>query len=99
MLYIVNRINAIKKFDVFSKYNVDRYLASNGLVVDEAHRGRKIGEQLVRARQAVCEKYNLKVASTIFTSDASNAIADKIGYELDGGIRYKFKHNKYLCFL
>lgn len=39
-----------KNFDVFEKYGVDEYLASFGLSVAPQYRGRRIGEQLFKAR-------------------------------------------------
>lgn len=75
-------------FDAFEHYGVHEYLGSAGLVVDSRYRGRGIGEEFLRVRRAVCKEFGIKLTSTVFTSDFSNRIADKVGFKLDVGLRY-----------
>lgn len=69
--------------DVFEDYNVSRYLGSAGIFVRREYRRRKIGEQLLKFRKFVCEKYKAKVATSVFTTTAANTMATKIGYKDD----------------
>lgn len=68
-------------------YNADKYLTSAGLIVSSKYRGRCVGEHLLRARDAFCQQFDIKLTTTIFTSAYSNRIADKTGFKLDKSIR------------
>lgn len=74
-------------FDTFDHYKVDEYLSSVGIVVSEKYRGRGIGEQFLRARKPFCETFGIKLTIDIFTSNFSNANADKVGFHLEKCIR------------
>lgn len=76
-------------FDTFEHYQVDKYLSSTGIIVSHEYRGRRIGEQFLRARKPFCEAFDIKVTVDIFTSNFSNANADKIGFQLDKSLRCK----------
>lgn len=41
-------------------------------------------------RKAMCREFGLKVAQTSFSSDFSNANADKVGFKTDIALRYQF---------
>lgn len=69
-------------FDACEYYGVDKYLSSVGLIVSEKYRGRGIGEQLLKVRKIFCQAFDIKLTSTAFTSNFSNKIADKVGFEL-----------------
>lgn len=75
-------------YDPFTDYNVDKYMSSLGLSVDRKYRGRGIGDHFLASRKAVCREFDIKLTQTIFTSDYSNANADKAGYKTDLAIRY-----------
>ncbi|XP_031616759.1 uncharacterized protein LOC116336780 [Contarinia nasturtii] len=68
-------------FDVFSTYNVDYYLTSDGIIVHPDYRGRKIGEKMLRAREAICRKHSIEVTSSVFSSISSNIIAERAGFK------------------
>lgn len=74
-------------FNTFEFYGVDKYLSSAGLAVDSKYRGRSIGEQFLRIRKEICEEFDIKLTSTIFTSDFSNRIADNVGFTVNTTIR------------
>lgn len=76
------------KFDIFTEYEVDYYLSSDGILVHPDYRGRNIGVKMLKARKEICIKYGIEVTSTIFTSNASNAIAVKAGFRhIDVAVR------------
>ncbi|XP_031638038.1 uncharacterized protein LOC116350391 [Contarinia nasturtii] len=83
LMKLTHELHTVQRFNVFEKYGVKRYLSSDGLVVRPEYRHRGIASQLLGVRKMICAKYNLKLTSTVFTSDASNALAVKMGYELD----------------
>lgn len=76
-----------ENFDVCLNYGVDEYLGSAGLLVMPKYRGRAIGEHLLNARRVVCNHFGIKMTSTVFTSDITNRIADKVGFKLDKILR------------
>lgn len=76
-----------ENFDLFEHYSVDKYLSSAGLLVTPNYRGRHIGEKFLMVREAICKEFGIKLTSTLFTSDFSNRIADKVGFKLDIRLR------------
>ncbi|XP_031641118.1 uncharacterized protein LOC116352560 [Contarinia nasturtii] len=83
-------------FDVFSTYNVDYYLSSDGILVHPDYRGRKIGEKMLRAREAICRKHDIEVTSSVFTSDSSNIIAERAGFKhIDVAVSWNEFRRKY----
>lgn len=71
----------IEKFDVFSHYNVDRYLYGNGLCVHADYRGRGIATKLLEARLSLLKALDLRVTSTLFTTLKSQKAAKSAGYD------------------
>lgn len=76
-----------EKFDVFKQYGVDKYLDSQSIAVNRRYRGRGIAEQFLRCSKTICDEFGLKVTASIFTSDFSNQVADKVGFKLEKSIR------------
>lgn len=90
MLGAVNLLRQNLDKDVYEQYGVDAVLGSLGLVVDKNYARRGIGEQLLRCRDSVCKEFQIKLTSTLFTSDASIRIVDKIGFTTDIEMKYYF---------
>lgn len=76
-----------ENFDPFKQYGVDKYLDSQAIAVNKKYRGRGIAEQFLKCSKQICKEFEIKLTSTIFTSDFSNRIADKIGFKLDKAIK------------
>lgn len=76
-----------ENYDTFVEYNVDKYMSSIALCVDRRYRGRGIGDHFLTSRKAMCQEFGIKLTQSSFTSDHSNANADKAGYKTDRAIR------------
>lgn len=76
-----------KNCNIFELYEVNECLTSVGLIVDQKYRGRGIAECLLKIRKEICKEFGIRLTSTIFTSDTSNRIADRVGFKLDKIIR------------
>lgn len=78
----VNAYNKIIGFNVFKEYKVDKFLASNGMVVAPNYRGRNrgIGMQLLAVRGPICKENGLTLTSSIFTSMQSDKLAMDLGF-------------------
>lgn len=74
-------------FDTCEHYGVDKYMSSMGLIVTENYRGRGLGEHFLNTRRAFCNEFGIKLSSTVFTSNFSNRIADKVGFKLNKSLR------------
>lgn len=72
-----------KYFKFFEKYQVNEYMSEQGLSVAREYRGRGIGEYILRARFPLGKAIGVEITNTIFTSIASQVIADKVGFEVD----------------
>lgn len=68
-------------FDVYSHYNVERYISSLGLSVNTKYRGRGIATQLLLARVPLCKAVGVQITTTTFTGIASQKCAEKVGFE------------------
>lgn len=88
-----------ENFDTCQHYDVDKYLTSLGLIVVEKYRGRGIGEHFLRTRKAFCEAFGIKLTSTLFTSNYSNRIADKVGFKPVKSYRWLKKWSTYSWFI
>lgn len=80
-------MDAVNKFDVFTHYNVDKYMTSDGLVVHPDYRRIGIAKHLFTVIEDVCKKLNISVISAVFTSDWSNTIADQ--FKCDTNVEFK----------
>ncbi|XP_026754447.2 uncharacterized protein LOC113514555 [Galleria mellonella] len=69
-----------RSVDVFTTYNVDKYLTAYGLVVAPEWRGCNVGKELLQARVPLCKALGLKVTATVFTAAASQTVAKKAGF-------------------
>ncbi|XP_055315376.1 uncharacterized protein LOC129575577 isoform X2 [Sitodiplosis mosellana] len=69
--------------DIFEKYKVDKYLGCICLSVAQAYRGLNIGQRLLEAREPLCKALDIRVTQSLFVSDNSNHIADKVGFKID----------------
>lgn len=72
-----------ENFNVFQKYNVDEYMSAFGLSVSREYRGRAIGEHILRSRIPLGRAIGIEMTSTVFTSTASQILADRAGFRLD----------------
>lgn len=76
-----------ENFDTCAHYGIDKYMSSLGLIVTEKYRGRGLGEHFLNTRRSFCNEFGIKLSSTVFTSNFSNKIADKVGFKLNNSIR------------
>jgi len=76
-------------FDVFKHYNVDNYVGSFGLSVVQKYWGRNIGFKLLKSREPMGKAFGIDIAHSAFSSNFSNPIAEKVGYEVDAEITYE----------
>lgn len=75
------KIKLISGFDVFEHYGVSEYLKGSDIFVLPEYRALSIGKKLVESWELICKQHNLKVASSVFTTQFSNKIADDCGFE------------------
>lgn len=50
----------IQAVDIFTKYNVDKYLSAFGLSIAPKYRGRGIAKYILRARVPLCKEVGIK---------------------------------------
>lgn len=79
-----------ENYDTFEAHKVDKYMSSLGLSVDRNYRGRGIGDHFLTSRKAMCRAFGVTLTQTSFTSDFSNANADKAGYKTDVALKYAY---------
>lgn len=84
-LYNFNDIfNSItENFNEFKHYGVNTYLTGAGLAVAGKYRGLGIGVQLLKTREKFCNEFGIKLTLNRFSSNYSNACADKAGFKLE----------------
>lgn len=96
---MMNEVASSLDINEYEKYGADKLLASYGLFVRPEYRRRGIAEKLLRTREEICKIHNVKLTSTVFTTDASNNLADKLGYKLDASKRLSWEkllfHSRY----
>ncbi|XP_031619038.1 uncharacterized protein LOC116338105 [Contarinia nasturtii] len=85
---VTDKTMTICGFDVFSEYDVDIYIDDEGMAVDSAYRGRKIGRELLVARKSICAFYGIRVTSSVFSSMYSISMAIDVGFEFNKHIQY-----------
>lgn len=72
---------ASSKFDIFEEYNVEQFLTSYALAVDQSHRGHGIATEILKARAEILKAFNLTVTATSFTTLGSQIAGEKAGYD------------------
>lgn len=72
-----------EQFDVFQRYNVDRYLTAYGLALNHRYRGRGIATEILKARVPICRAFDVRLSATNFTAVASQKAAEKAGFRND----------------
>lgn len=77
-----------KGFNEFKHYGVDKYLTAAGLSVAQQYRRRGIAVQLLKTREIFCNEFGIKLTLNKFSSNYSNASADKAGFKLEKIRRY-----------
>ena len=81
------------QFDVFTNFNVDRFLYAFGLCVNPKYRGCGIATEMLKARAPILRALGMKVTSTAFTGIGSQIAAAKAGYNVDLEVEYaKIQH-------
>lgn len=91
---ISQHIDSVMTFNVFKKYGVDKYLASDGLAVQPEYRKRGIAGRLLKVRKAICTENGLTVTSTTFTTETSIRLAKRVGFKTDKSTRYFYNLNR-----
>lgn len=66
---------------IFDKFSVDKYLISEGLAVEPKYRRQGLGEALLRVHVTICLEQHVDVTASLFISDSSNRLADKLNYQ------------------
>ncbi|XP_001663020.2 uncharacterized protein LOC5576923 [Aedes aegypti] len=77
-----------EQFDVFQRYNVDRYLTAYGLALNHRYRGRGIATEILKARVPICRAFDVRLSATNFTAVASQKAAEKAGFRNDFEVTY-----------
>lgn len=73
--------------NIFKRYDVDRFLHTNGILVTPQYRGRGICEQLLKLNMKICVEFGLNLALAVLTSNTSNTVGQKAGYAIDRALR------------
>jgi hypothetical protein len=68
-------------YNVFEKYNTDKYLSDFGLVTKNCYRYRGIATEFLKARVPILQALKVDVTSTVFTVIGSQKAAMKANYE------------------
>ncbi|KXJ70640.1 hypothetical protein RP20_CCG022854 [Aedes albopictus] len=77
-----------EQFNVFQRYNVDRYLTAYGLALNRRYRGRGIATEILKARIPICRAFGVRLSATNFTAQASQKAAEKAGFRNDFEVSY-----------
>ncbi|KAJ2944046.1 hypothetical protein O0L34_g8378 [Tuta absoluta] len=79
-----NQYNVVYYFDdrvdAFKHLGVDKLLCALGLVVRREYRGVGIGARVLAAREPLCRQLGVKATSTLFTGEASQKSAARVGF-------------------
>lgn len=70
----------LNQYDVFKKYNVDKYLTEYALCTRKDYQKRGIGTEFIKARTAMCKALNVPVTAAGFTVIGSQKAAVKAGH-------------------
>ncbi|KAI5638573.1 hypothetical protein NE865_08765 [Phthorimaea operculella] len=69
-----------ERLDAFKYLGVDKLLYALGLVVRREYRGAGIGAKVLAAREPLCRQLAIKASSTLFTGEASQKSAARVGF-------------------
>jgi GNAT superfamily N-acetyltransferase len=78
-----------ERVSVYELYDVEEYMSAMGLCVDPAFRGQGLGLELLKARFDLGKAVGLKATMTVFTAEASQRLAYKLGMEVLTEILYE----------
>lgn len=78
-----------ERVNVYERYDVEEYMSAMGLCVDPVFRGQGLGLELLKARFDLGKAVGLKVTMTVFTAEASQRLAHKLGMEVLTEILYE----------
>lgn len=73
----------------FQKYKLPCYLTALGLFVRPEFRGEGIGLELLKAREPLCKAVGIPATCTVFTSIASQKLAQRAGFQEMTEINYE----------
>lgn len=73
---------------IFDKFSIDKYLTCEALAVDPNYRRHGLGEALLRVQVTICLEQNIDVTASLFISNASNRLADRLNYTCLKRMRY-----------
>lgn len=75
-------VNYVTKYnDFFKHYPYDKYMSAMGLFVLPKFRGEGIGLEMLKAREPICRAVGIPATCTVFTSIASQKLAQRAGFE------------------
>lgn len=89
---ITTVVELCKEAKVYEYYNTDRYMYAFGLSVHPSYRGHRLGAHILNARLKIGQEYKIPVTSTAFTSEISQKLAARCGYE----VRFERDYDKIL---
>jgi GNAT superfamily N-acetyltransferase len=78
-----------ERVNVYERYDVEEYMSALGLCVDPVFRGQGLGLELLKARFDLGKAVGLKATMTVFTAEASQRLAHKLGMEVLTEILYE----------
>jgi GNAT superfamily N-acetyltransferase len=85
--FVLDRV--AETINVYERYGVEEYFSAMGLCVDPVFRGQGLGLELLKARFDLGKAVGLKATMTVFTAQASQRLADKLGMEVLTEIVYE----------
>lgn len=71
-----------KDAKIYEYYDTDRYMYAFGLSVHPSYRGHALGGHILNTRLQIGKEYKIPVTSTAFTSEISQKLAARCGFEV-----------------
>ncbi|PNF19851.1 hypothetical protein B7P43_G12512 [Cryptotermes secundus] len=78
-----------ERVNMYEHYGVEEYMSALGLCVDPVFRCQGLGLELLKARFDLGKAVGLKATTTVFTAEASQRLAHKLGMEVLTEILYE----------
>lgn len=78
-----------ERVNMYELYGVEEFMSAMGLCVDPVFRCQGLGLELLKARFDLGKAVGLKATMTVFTAEASQRLAYKLGMELLTEILYE----------